>query len=211
MVRPRWRRHAAQVRRVVNRHGEKNEQHDQADRRDCNHPAVRISRTKERDRKLEAIARVPAFARLPPHDLLALGRMFELAALDEGSALVVEGGLARLCMVVVDGRALATRRGEPAGVLGPGDWQGTRPEADYLGDITVRALEPMTILVADRRAARGLLSAHPGLQARAAATARLAAGTSALEPGSHSVRRTSPVYGHDVGEAASVPRRGDHW
>jgi CRP-like cAMP-binding protein len=149
---------------------------------------------------------VPSLAGCTPRQLLDLGRRLELAALHEGSVLVAEGDTLRWCMVVVAGHALVTHRDRPDGVLGPGDWLGASKETCSPAVVTVQALEPMTALVADRRAVGSLLSGHPGLRAREAATAALAAGASVRRPASHTVDGMAPA--HEVMEADVVSPLG---
>jgi hypothetical protein len=134
------------------------------------HRSKRVSRRAvgaRRDRKLDLIARVPLFAGCGYDALVELGRSFELATVGPDTVLDTEGARARFWWVVVEGCALTTHRGEPAGVVGPGASVGGHPAPGRdAGDVTVRALGPMTLLVTDARALPTLARRHPAVAKR---------------------------------------------
>jgi CRP-like cAMP-binding protein len=174
-------------------------------------PAPHPARTARRDLKLERIAAVPLFAGCRRDALVELGRTFELCSVGPGTVLEVEDERASSVTVVVEGSALATRRGVPAGLVGAGDCFGERASLGHGPSVvTIRALGEMVLLMADVRAARTLAARHPALSEQLAA-ARLLGVPTAMDkaPLSPTVRRSK-----EPGRALPPPRpalsrRGD--
>lgn len=101
-----------------------------------------------RDEYLEHLARVPLFSQCTKGELKSLARRTNDIKVDEGQVLIREDQGAYEFFVVVDGRALVTRKGRKVAELGPGDFFGELALLDRaLRDATVTALTPMEIIV----------------------------------------------------------------
>jgi CRP/FNR family transcriptional regulator, cyclic AMP receptor protein len=130
------------------------------------------------DPKLEAMARVPLFARLSRGDLKRVAKIADEVDLPAGKALTKEGERGREFFVILEGRADVRSDTRLLRPLGPGDFLGEIAlVTDSARTATVTALTPIRALVVTDRAFRELLRKHPDIQGKvlAALGDRLAA------------------------------------
>ena len=104
----------------------------------------------------------PVFARVSDADLVRIDRLATGIDVPVGRVLMVEGGIGREVLIVVEGEATVSVAGDVVGVAGPGDVVG---EAAILDGrrraATVTATTPMRILVFDPTAFLQVLDVRP--------------------------------------------------
>jgi hypothetical protein len=172
--------------------------------------AARPRRTRH-DGKLELIAGLPLFAPCGRDALFELGRTFELCSIRPGTVLQVEGEPSAFWTVIVEGSALATRGGAPAGLVGAGDCLGERAVLDCAPNgVTVRALDSMVVLVSDVRAVRRVAARHPAVAQRLALSRRSGPPSDPdMFPLSPTVERSDERACEGAPPRPALSRRGD--
>ena len=131
-------------------------------------------RTVPPERRLELLAGVLAFGRLPASVLEELAARLTEKPFQSGDTVVVEGDVDDRLYLIVEGHAEASTTGPsgtvPLATLGPGELFGEIAllEPDGRREATVTAVEPLLLLDLDAAAFRRVLVAHP--EARAAFT-----------------------------------------
>jgi CRP-like cAMP-binding protein len=131
-------------------------------------------RTVPPERRLELLAGVLAFQRLPASVLEELAARLTEEPFQSGDTVVVEGDVDDRLYLIVEGHAEASTMGPsgtvPLATLGPGELFGEIAllEPDGRRQATVTAVEPILLLDLDAAAFRRVLAAHP--EARAAFT-----------------------------------------
>jgi CRP/FNR family cyclic AMP-dependent transcriptional regulator len=118
-----------------------------------------------RDAKVEALKRVPLFARCSRKELGEIAKIADEIDLREGKELTKEGGRGREFFVLLEGSADVKRKRRKVGTLGAGD---------FLGEIalvtkaprtaTVTTTSPVRALVVTEQNFRGLLEKSPSVQ-----------------------------------------------
>jgi CRP/FNR family transcriptional regulator, cyclic AMP receptor protein len=128
--------------------------------------------------KIEALKRVPLFARCSKKELGDIARITDEIDLPEGKVLTKEGASGREFFVLMEGNADVRRKRRKVGTLGPGD---------FLGEIalvtkaprtaTVKTTSPVRALVVSEQNFRRLLERSPQVQIKVleALAARVAA------------------------------------
>jgi CRP-like cAMP-binding protein len=91
-----------------------------------------------RDAKVEAMQRVPLFARCSKRELRELARAADEISVPAGRTLTREGASGREFIVLIDGAADVRRNGRKLRTLGPGD---------FLGEIALLTGAPRTATV----------------------------------------------------------------
>lgn len=125
------------------------------------------------DTKLALLSSLPLFRAWPSQEIIELGRHVELVELPAGVVLQRQGEVVGQWLVVVDGTVLRLREGRPAAVLPAGSTWGESLLATGRGrgrpasPETLVTLEPTTVVVADPRRWRSLLTGRPALGAGA--------------------------------------------
>ena len=103
------------------------------------------------DERIKLLKGVWLFERCTKKELAALARMATPVIVEPGRVLAREGAPGHEFVVVVEGTASATSRGEEVGQVGPGSFFGELALLDGgPRTATVRALTPMLVLVLDR-------------------------------------------------------------
>ena len=131
-------------------------------------------RTVPPERRLELLAGVLAFQRLPASVLEELAARLTEKPFQSGDTVVVEGDMDDRLYLIVEGHAEASTTGPsgtvPLATLGPGELFGEIAllEPDGRRQATVTAVEPLLLLDLDAADFRRVLVAHP--EARAAFT-----------------------------------------
>ena len=131
-------------------------------------------RTVPPERRLELLAGVLAFGRLPASVLEELAARLTEEPFQSGDTVVVEGDVDDRLYLIVEGHAEASTTGPsgtvPLATLGPGELFGEIAllEPDGRREATVTAVEPLLLLDLDAADFRRVLDAHP--EARAAFT-----------------------------------------
>ena len=131
-------------------------------------------RTVPPERRLELLAGVLAFERLPASVFKELAARLTEEPFQSGDTVVVEGDVDDRLYLIVEGHAEASTTGPsgtvPLATLGPGELFGEIAllEPDGRREATVTAVEPLLLLDLDAADFRRLLDAHP--EARAAFT-----------------------------------------
>ena len=131
-------------------------------------------RTVPPERRLELLAGVLAFQRLPASVLEELAARLTEKPFQSGDTVVVEGDVDDRLYLIVEGHAEASTTGPsgtvPLATLGPGELFGEIAllEPDGRRQATVTAVEPLLLLDLDAADFRRVLVAHP--EARAAFT-----------------------------------------
>jgi CRP/FNR family transcriptional regulator, cyclic AMP receptor protein len=115
--------------------------------------------------KIEALKRVPLFARCSKKELGEIAQIADEIDLPEGKVLTKEGASGREFFVLMDGSAEVRRKRRKIGTLGPGD---------FLGEIalvtktprtaTVKTTTPVRALVVSEQNFRRLLDHTPQVQ-----------------------------------------------
>lgn len=115
--------------------------------------------------KIEALKRVPLFARCSKKELGEIAQIADEIDLPEGKVLTKEGASGREFFVLLDGDAEVRRKRRKVGTLGPGD---------FLGEIalvtktprtaTVKTTSPVRALVVSEQNFRRLLTRAPQVQ-----------------------------------------------
>jgi CRP/FNR family cyclic AMP-dependent transcriptional regulator len=130
------------------------------------------------DSKIEAMAKVPLFARCSKRDLARIAQLADEVDLAAGKVLTQEGTRGREFFVVLEGSAEVSKEKQHLATLGTGDFFGEIAlVTDRARTATVTATEPMRALVITDRAFRELLRNSPDIQGKvlAAVADRLAA------------------------------------
>ena len=131
-------------------------------------------RTVPPERRLELLAGVLAFERLPASVFKELAARLTEEPFQSGDTVVVEGDVDDRLYLIVEGHAEASTTGPsgtvPLATLGPGELFGEIALLEPAGrrEATVTAVEPLLLLDLDAADFRRLLDAHP--EARAAFT-----------------------------------------
>ena len=103
------------------------------------------------DERVKLLRGVWLFERCTKKELAAIARMATPVTVEPGRVLAKEGNPGHEFVVVVEGTASATSRGEEVGQVGPGSFFGELALLDGgPRTATVRALTPMLVLVLDR-------------------------------------------------------------
>jgi CRP-like cAMP-binding protein len=111
--------------------------------------------------KITMLRSVPELAELPRRDLSRLACLFDEARVDAGQVLAREGQSCHELSLIVEGQAALSRRGQPLGVVGPGEFLGEMAILDRGPHAaTVTAQTPMRVLVSGRDS-WGTLRTHP--------------------------------------------------
>jgi CRP/FNR family cyclic AMP-dependent transcriptional regulator len=115
--------------------------------------------------KIEALKRVPLFARCSKKELGEIAQIADEIDLPEGKVLTKEGASGREFFVLMDGNADVRKKRRKIGTLGPGD---------FLGEIalvtktprtaTVKTTTPVRALVVSEQNFRRLLERAPQVQ-----------------------------------------------
>ena len=115
--------------------------------------------------KIEALKRVPLFARCSKKELGEIAQIADEIDLPEGKVLTKEGASGREFFVLLEGGAEVRRKRRKIGTLGPGD---------FLGEIalvtktprtaTVKTTAPVRALVVSEQNFRRLLTRAPQVQ-----------------------------------------------
>jgi CRP/FNR family cyclic AMP-dependent transcriptional regulator len=115
-----------------------------------------------RDRFRSSLKQIPMFASCTKAELEQITRLADTVDVREGERLTREGASAGEFMVIVEGEATVTQRGETIRRLGPGDWLGEIALLDRgPRTATVVADTPMVIEVISRQAFLDLLRTVP--------------------------------------------------
>ena len=114
---------------------------------------------------MEAISRVPLFARCSRRDLAAIASIADEIDLPAGKELTREGERGREFFVLLDGTADVRRRGRKLNTLGPGDFFGEiAVVARAPRTATVTTTSPVRALVVTDRSFRSLMERTPEIQ-----------------------------------------------
>ena len=114
---------------------------------------------------MEAISRVPLFARCSRRDLAAIASIADEIDLPAGKELTREGERGREFFVLLDGTADVRRRGRKLNTLGPGDFFGEiAVVARVPRTATVMTTSPVRALVVTDRSFRSLMERTPEIQ-----------------------------------------------
>ena len=114
---------------------------------------------------MEAISRVPLFARCSRRDLAAIASIADEIDLPAGKELTREGERGREFFVLLDGTADVRRRGRKLNTLGPGDFFGEiAVVARVPRTATVTTTSPVRALVVTDRSFRSLMERTPEIQ-----------------------------------------------
>jgi len=100
------------------------------------------------DRKVEAISKVPLFARCSKRELEEIARAADEIELPAGKVLTREGDRGREFFVLLDGTAEVRQNDEQIRTLGAGD---------FLGEIALVSQEPRTATVTTTSAVQALV------------------------------------------------------
>ena len=115
-------------------------------------------------RFLDALRRVPMFAGCSDEDLAAVDRVADEVHVEEGAELMTQGSAGRQAVIILSGRAEVLRDGVVVAERGAGDCVG---ELSLLAhtprSATLRALEPMAVLVIGAQQFEPLLDDVPEL------------------------------------------------
>jgi CRP/FNR family transcriptional regulator, cyclic AMP receptor protein len=101
-----------------------------------------------KDGKLDLIARVPLFSKLPKAGLREVAGVADEIDLPEGTVLTREGERGREFFVLLDGSAEVRRKGRKVNTLGKGD---------FLGEIALVTKVPRTATVTTTSPVRALV------------------------------------------------------
>jgi CRP/FNR family cyclic AMP-dependent transcriptional regulator len=103
------------------------------------------------DERVTLLQGVWLFEQCTPSELAAIARVASPRVVEPGSVLATEGTPGQEFVVVAEGTASATSRGEEVGQVGPGSFFGELALLDGgPRSATVRALTPMLVLVLGR-------------------------------------------------------------
>ncbi len=160
-------------------------------------------RKREERRRLAELESLELFAGCPEEDLRRIDGLLSLISVKEGATLTIGGTVGRECMVVVEGRATATREGRSLGELGPGSVVG---EMSLLyqapRSATVTARTPMRVFVLNPAEFNELMKASPCVRARVTQIADGRRGADDGAPGGGTTARTMPGEGSIAGSSA---------
>jgi len=142
-----------------------------------------------RDEKLEVMSRAPLFSNVGRRGLTDLGSIFELSFVHPGEMLQRRGTRCRWWTIVVEGTALAFDAEDPVGLpqrwvtlLNPGDtWDQASIVRDEPCQVSITALTPMVLLIADARNYQWLVEHYQALSS----------GPGAATPAPHGDRKES--------------------
>lgn len=113
------------------------------------------------------LKRIPLFSDASDEELKKVAVFAEAKEVDEGKALIKEGGFSNALMAIEDGTAEVTRDGEHIADLGPGDVFG---EAGMLDDsqrsATVTATSRVKVISMGHFEVQRLKKSAPGVYAR---------------------------------------------
>lgn len=116
---------------------------------------------KTENAKIDLLRSVPGLAHLAPRDLVRLASLFDDVRVKAGTVVAREGQLSQELVLIIDGRAALSRRGNHAGALGPGEFVGEAALFDRAAHtMTATAETPMRVLLAGRESL-GTLRTHP--------------------------------------------------
>lgn len=130
------------------------------------------------DAKIDAMAKVPLFARCSKRDLARIAQLADEVDLAAGKVLAQEGSRGREFFVLLEGSAEVRKDTKQLATLGPGDFFGEIAlVTDHPRTATVTATTQLRVLVVTDRAFRELLRNSPDIQGKvlAAVADRLAA------------------------------------
>jgi CRP/FNR family transcriptional regulator, cyclic AMP receptor protein len=124
------------------------------------------------DERVKLLQGVWLFERCTESELAAVAHVANPVSVESGRVLATEGTPGEDFVVVIEGTASATSRGEEVGQIGPGSFFGELALLDGgPRSATVRALTPMALLVLDRSAFDDLVDrAIPSVARRMLAT-----------------------------------------
>jgi CRP/FNR family transcriptional regulator, cyclic AMP receptor protein len=120
-----------------------------------------------KDRKVEAIAKVPLFAGCSRRELQQIATLADGIDLPKGHLLTRQGDVGREFFVLLEGTADVVRNGRRIATIGPGDFFGElallthRPR-----NASITAKTPVSVLVVADREFRRLLEEWPSLQGK---------------------------------------------
>lgn len=115
--------------------------------------------------KAKALAGIDLFRGFSRRHLQLVARAVDEVAVEQGSVLAREGGLAREGFLILEGQARVERAGKRIARLGPGDFFGEMSLIDGKPrSASVTAETPMVLLVLDARSFGALLTDVPPLQ-----------------------------------------------
>jgi CRP-like cAMP-binding protein len=120
---------------------------------------------KQEDNKRQALKSVPLFAGLSRRDLSALAHITDELDIPAGKDLIRENELGRQFFILLDGQAVARRRGRKLNTLEPGDFFG---EIALLSDrpttATITTSSSTTVAIITRASFNRLLREFPHVQ-----------------------------------------------
>lgn len=126
-------------------------------------PSVR-KRAVNQSKRIEALGRVPLFSSLSKRSLTRIDRITAVKNAREGDVLMREGDAGTEMMVVLDGRASASRGKRKLGECTTGQWFGEMALLDKQPrSATITALQDMKLLVIPGDEFRKMLVKVPGL------------------------------------------------
>ena len=111
---------------------------------------------------IDHLAQVPLFSACSKKDLQLVAKRAEDVKVDAGKQLVSEGETGTEFFVVVDGKAVVSKRGQKVAELGPGGFFGELALLDKAPrNATVTADTPMELVVLGQREFAGLIDDVP--------------------------------------------------
>ena len=117
------------------------------------------------DQKLQLLATVPLFARLPRRQLERIGQLAEEVDVPANRVLIREGAIGHEFFVVVDGQVRIERAGRVLASRGAGEFVGEIALIDERPrSATVTTETPCRLLVLAHREFHTLLSEQPAIQ-----------------------------------------------
>jgi CRP/FNR family transcriptional regulator, cyclic AMP receptor protein len=115
-----------------------------------------------RDVFIDHLAQVPLFSACSKKDLQLVAKRAEDVKVDAGKQLVSEGETGTEFFVVVEGKAVVSKRGQKVAELGPGGFFGELALLDKAPrNATVTAETPMELVVLGQREFAGLIDDVP--------------------------------------------------
>jgi CRP/FNR family cyclic AMP-dependent transcriptional regulator len=125
------------------------------------------SRRQGRDAKIRLLGGVALFSPCAKHELRRIAGLVDEIEAPKGKTLAREGEYGAEFFVVVEGTAIATRRGRKLGTIGPGSFFGELALLDQgPRSATVTADTDMQLLVLTSRAFSSLLDDVPSVSRR---------------------------------------------
>lgn len=111
----------------------------------------------------ERLQQVPLFAACSKKELRQISRLMTTIDVPAGQVLASEGKLGAEFVIIEDGTATVSKRGQEVAELGPGKWFGEVALLDdrHLRTATVTAKTPMVVHVIDGPSFSKLIDDHP--------------------------------------------------